>query len=195
MWEELIEKMRSIRLHMTASALICVILGVVLLIWPTQVTALVAYFIGGLLIVIGGIQVIGKIFNDNNRSSGLLVGLVVLAIGVWIILQPTKAVSFIPIVIGVVLVVSGVQNLSLAISGKRANADRWGLMIASAILSIVFGVLCVACAFGVIKLVMRLVGLALIYDGISSMLMVHHVNMAERAVDSVILREEDVDDF
>ena len=195
MWDEFVEKMKAIRLHMTASALVCVVLGIVLLIWPGQVTTIVAYFIGAMLVIIGVIQIISKIADDVNRSSGLLVGLLVAVIGIWIIIHPDVAISLIPIVIGVVLVVNGIQNLALAINGKRAEADRWGWMVVTALITLIFGALCIICAFGVIKLVMRLVGLALIFDGVSSMLMVHHVNVAERAYDTVILREEDVDDF
>ena len=195
MWDEFVEKMKTIRLHMTASALVCVILGIVFMIWPGQVTTIAAYFVGAMLVLIGAIEIVSKIVNDENRSSGLLVGLLVLVIGIWIILHPEVAISLIPIVIGVVLVVNGIQNLSLALSGKRADADRWGWMIVTALITLIFGILCIVCAFGVIKLVMRLVGLALIFDGVSSMVMVHHVNVAERAVDTVILHEEDVDDF
>jgi len=105
------------------------------------------------------------------------------------------AVSLIPMVIGVVLVVSGIQELSLAITAKNVDASKWGWMVAGAALTILFGILCICVAFNIVTIAMRLLGLFLIYDGVSSMLMVHHVNVAERVVDSTITKEEDVDDF
>ena len=195
MLDNIIEKLKSIRLHITASATACLALGVVFLIWPTQVTNIIAYVVGGLLVVIGGIQAVSKIVNNENRSSGLLVGLLILIIGVWIIFHPQTTVSLIPMVIGVVLVVSGIQELSLAITAKNVDASKWGWMILGAVITIVFGIICICVAFKIVTIAMRLLGLFLIYDGISSMVMVHHVNVAERVVDSTITREEDVDDF
>lgn len=195
MLDNIIEKLKSIRLHITASAVACVALGVVFLIWPQQITNFIAYIVGALLIAFGAIQAITKIVNNENRSSGLLIGLLILIIGIWIIVHPQTAVSLIPMVIGVVLVVSGIQELSLAITAKNVDSSKWGWMIAGAALTIVFGILCIGVAFNIVTIAMRLLGLFLIYDGISSMVMVHHVNVAERVVDSTITREEDVDDF
>ena len=195
MFDNIIEKLKAIRLHMTLSALICVILGVIFLIWPAQVTSLIAIAVGVLLIVIGAVQVISKLINEENRSSGLLVGFIVLILGVWILVNPSKAASIIPIVIGVVLVASGVQELSLSFTAKNVDATKWGWMIAGSVLTILFGIVCICMAFSIIKVAMRLLGLFLIYDGVSSMIMVRHVNVAERVVDSVVTKEEDVDDF
>ncbi|MCR4674982.1 MAG: DUF308 domain-containing protein [Lachnospiraceae bacterium] len=195
MLDDIIEKLKSIRLHITMSAVVCVVLGFIFLIWPTQVTNLIAYIVGILLVVIGAIQAGSKIINEENRSSGLLIGALILIIGIWIIVHPETAVSLIPIVIGVVLVVSGVQELSLAFTAKNVDSSSWGWMIAGAALTIVFGIICICVAFNIVTIAMRLLGLFLIYDGISSMLMVHHVNVAERVVDSTVTKEEDIDDF
>jgi uncharacterized membrane protein HdeD (DUF308 family) len=195
MFDNLVEKLKSIRLHITASAVACVALGVVFLIWPAQVTNVITFVVGALLIAFGAIQVITKIVNDEHRSSGLLVGLLIVVIGIFIIVNSKLAVSLIPMVIGVVLVVSGIQELSLAITAKNVDASKWGWMVAGAVLTILFGILCICVAFNIVTIAMRLLGLFLIYDGVSSMLMVHHVNVAERVVDSTITKEEDVDDF
>ncbi len=195
MFDNIIEKLKAIRLHITVSALVCVVLGFIFLIWPAQVTELIAFAVGVLLIVIGAVQVISKLINEDKKYTGILVGFIVLILGVWILISPARAASIIPIVIGVVLVASGVQELSLAITAKNVDANKWGWMIAGSVLTIVFGIICVCMAFSIIKVAMRLLGLFLIYDGISSMIMVRHVNVAERVVDSVVTKEEDVDDF
>ena len=148
MFDTIVEKLKAIRLHITATALACVILGFIFLIWPSQVTSLIAIAVGVLLIVIG-----------------------------------------------VVLVASGVQELRLSFAAKSVDATKWGWMIAGSAITIVFGIICIFAAFEILNLAMRLLGLFLIYDGVSSMIMVRHVNVAERVVDSVVTKEEDVDDF
>ena len=65
-----------------------------------------------------------------------------------------------------------------------------------AILNIVLGILCICYAFGLVKLGMILIGIMLIYDGISDMFIIHKVNKASKEfVDSTILHEENIDDY
>lgn len=65
-----------------------------------------------------------------------------------------------------------------------------------AVLNIVLGVLCIGNAFGLVEIGMMLIGIMLIYDGISDMFIVHKVNKAAKdVVDSTITREENVDDY
>ena len=65
-----------------------------------------------------------------------------------------------------------------------------------AILNIVLGVLCICNAVGLVKLGMILIGIMLIYDGLSDMFIVHKVNKASKEfVDSTILHEENLDDY
>ncbi len=195
MVDNFIEKLKAIRLHITATALACVILGFIFLIWPEAVTNFIAVAVGIILIAIGGIYVISKLINQENKFTGMLVGFIVLILGVWILVHPTSAASIIPIVIGVVLVASGVQELRLSFAAKNVDATKWGWMIVGSVVTIIFGIICICMAFAILKTAMRLLGLFLIYDGVSSMVMVRHVNVAERVVDSVVTKEEDVDDF
>ena len=44
-------------------------------------------------------------------------------------------------------------------------------------------------------MIISIIGIMLIYDGITDMLIVHRVNKASRYVDSEILHEEDIDEF
>ena len=165
------------------------------MIWPEAVTNIIAVAVGIILIAIGGIYVISKLVNQENKFTGMLVGFIVLILGVWILVHPTSAASIIPIVIGVVLVASGVQELRLSFAAKNVDAAKWGWMIVGSVVTIIFGIICICMAFAILKTAMRLLGLFLIYDGVSSMVMVRHVNVAERVVDSVVTKEEDVDDF
>ena len=84
----------------------------------------------------------------------------------------------------------------MAAAGSKANASRvWG-MILMAVIDLIAGVLTVLYAFGIVKLSMVVLGIMLVYDGISSMVVVGKVNHAEKmVVDSKILREQDIDDL
>ena len=103
-------KLKEIRANVIAAGLLYIVLGFLFIAYPRQVVGTLSTFIGVLLVVIGVIQVFGKIFDEDNRASGMLVGALLAVIGVWIILNPEFTASILPIVIGVMLVVSAIQK-------------------------------------------------------------------------------------
>lgn len=191
----MIDKLKQIRLHVTLAAVLCLILGVVFLFYPGTVTMFLARILAIILILVGATMLLGEWFNEK-RSSTMLVAVLIAGIGVWFFTKPNNAASLIPIVIGVILVVNGIQDITFAFAGKVAKASRWGLIIFFGVLNIIAGVVAICYAFQVISIAMQLLGVMLIYDGISSMFIVHKVNSAERdVVDSTIQSEEDIDDY
>jgi uncharacterized membrane protein HdeD (DUF308 family) len=151
------------------SAVLCIALGVVLIVWPGETIDIVCKVLAAGLIILGGVELFSYITNRNGYMFTGILGLIVLIIGVWIFLKPSSIVSLVPIVIGVILAVHGVQDVKMALESKNGGYDRWWIMLIIAIISIAFGVLCIVNAFGMVKLAMQFVGVALIYDGISDL--------------------------
>ena len=192
MFNDLIDRLKAIRLHFTVTAVLEVVLGVVLLIWPLTVVGLLAKILGVVLIVTGLVELVAKIFDDTARAAGILIGLILVVLGGWIVIHPAGIISIIPIIIGVGLIAHGVQNFSLALDGKKYSAPRWGWMLFASVFTMVLGVICIVCALRVVDIAVRVGGFFLIYDGLASILMVHRVNKASRDVDSVIIEETDI---
>ena len=151
------------------SAVLCIALGVVLIVCPGETIDIVCKVLAAGLIILGGVELFSYITNRNGYMFTGILGLIVLIIGVWIFLKPSSIVSLVPIVIGVILAVHGVQDVKMALESKNGGYDRWWIMLIIAIISIAFGVLCIVNAFGMVKLAMQFVGAALIYDGISDL--------------------------
>ena len=151
------------------SAVLCIALGVVLIVWPGETIDIVCKVLAAGLIILGGVELFSYITNRNGYMFTGILGLIVLIIGVWIFLKPSSIVSLVPIVIGVILAVHGVQDVKMALESKNGGYDRWWIMLIIAIISIAFGVLCIVNAFGMVKLAMQFVGAALFYDGISDL--------------------------
>ncbi len=192
MFSDMLDKLKSIRLHFTLTAVLEVILGVVLLIWPLTVVGILAKVVGVIVIAMGAIEIFAKIFDDYARAAGILTGLVLVILGGWIVLHPAGIVSIIPIIIGVGLVVHGIQNFTLALAGKRTGAPKWGFLVVLSVITILLGVVSIVCAIRVVDIAVRVAGLFMILDGLGSIFMVHRVNKAERDIDSVITRESDI---
>lgn len=192
----MMDKLKSIKIDVTLAAVLSVVLGVLLVIWPATVITVLARVIAIILMVSGIVSLIPRLMDEVKSYTSIIVSLLITLIGLWMFLSPQAVASIIPIAIGVLLVVHGVQDLSLALEGKKTKAHNWWSIPLMAILNTVLGVLCICNAFGLVKLGMILIGIMLIYDGLSDMFIVHKVNKASKEfVDSTILHEENLDDY
>ncbi len=163
------ETIKRLKVNIILSALVCAALGVVLLVWPAQTLDIFCKILAVGLIVIGAVQLTGYFMNRSLHPFAAPLGVIVLLVGIWIFIRPESIVSLVPIVIGVMLCVHGVQDLRLALETKNNGYDRWWGMIIVAVISLAFGVLCIVNAFGLVTLALQFIGVALIYDGISDL--------------------------
>ena len=95
-------------------------------------------------------------------------------------MKPETVVSLVPIVIGVILVVLGIKDIRLAVETKRNRYDRWWSVLIMAVVSLALGILCIVYAFGLVKMAMIGVGIALIYDGLSDLWIVSRAAKAAK---------------
>ena len=83
--------LKGLKANYTISALLCVILGLVLLIWPGTTTQIVCMLLGIVLFTYGAIQIVLYLFNRERTivSQGMLVlGIIFAVIAGWILLKP-----------------------------------------------------------------------------------------------------------
>ena len=192
------EKLKKIKLNVTLSAILTVVLGVVLLIYPESSILVAAKAIAAIIILVGALQLIHVLLDPLNihKTASAIVALIILVFGVYLFFFPSIIVKIIPIIIGILLVVHGVQDLSLAVESKGYKADRWWLGLVFGLISILAGLYCIISAFKLVAFVTMITGIMLIYDGLSDMIVVHKVNKAARdVVDSKIISEEDIEDY
>lgn len=166
------EALKRIKADVILSAILCIALGVVLIIWSEETIRLACIAVAIGLMIIGTVNLIGYFMDRIMHPFSGALGLVVLLIGIWIFLKPESVVSLIPIVIGVILAIHGIQDIKFSFEAKKNNYDRWWGMLLMALISLVFGVLCIVHAFGIVKLAMIFIGIALIYDGLSDLCIV-----------------------
>ncbi len=191
------EKLKNMKIDVTLSAVLSIAIGVLFVFWPAQVTILFARVLAVILIDAGAINFISKLITPTGKYMGMVVSLVIALIGVWIFVSPTIVAQIIPIAIGVLLVVHGVQDVALALEAKANQANNWWSILLMAALNLICGVICICNAFGLVVIGMIVIGIMMIYDGLSDMFIVHKVTRAAKdvVVDSQILHEEDVEDY
>lgn len=186
------EKIKDLRLNITVSGILSIIIGILLLIYPAQSLSTIGKAIGAIIVLAGVFVIISQLFENGFNAMGMVVGGVLAVIGIWIFMAPGAIVSIIPIAIGVLLVVHGLQDLGLAMEATKLHAPRPWLSFIIAIVNIFLGVICIADAFHMVTLATRIIGLMLMYDGITDVFTVHKVRKATKIVDVDIISEEDI---
>lgn len=105
---------------------------------------------------------IRKRSNININNNELVLGIILLAFGLIILLNQVEFISILPIIIGMWLIIKSVMKFQLAINLKSMMAEKWGWVLASAILMFIFGVLIVLNPFATVITLTRFVGIMLL---------------------------------
>jgi uncharacterized membrane protein HdeD (DUF308 family) len=95
-----------------------------------------------------------------------IVGILMILLGLFIILNPSKLASVIPITIGLYLIIIAISKLSDSFEYKSANYDKWYNFLLSSILTLIIGLVILFNPFETVTLVIRIVGVVLLIDGL-----------------------------
>ncbi len=181
--------LRGIKANYTASAVLCALLGLVLLIWPGTTTQIVCMLLGVVLLSYGVIQ-IGIYLFARERTIGLqgmlVLGIVFAVIGAWILFNPRMIIKAVPVIVGLLIVIHGVHNFAQAIALQKDGYDRWWLALLLAALTVLFGGVLIYNPFEAVELVVRMIGVFLVYDGLSDVWILSRVFKVKRDKEKVV---------
>lgn len=139
-----------------------VLVGILLLVWPSRSLEVIAILVGIDLLLVGAIQIglaIGE--PSGSRTGALLRGAFAGIAGLIVIRHPGGSLLVIALAVGIYLVLAGVMKL---VSAFEASVGR-GWLLLGAVLDLAIGVLIVAWPkFGITSLAV-LLGIALVLRG------------------------------
>ena len=181
--------LKGLKVNYTASALVCVVVGLVLLIWPGTTTQIVCMILGLALLIYGAVQVFLYLASKerNMISQGMmLLGVVVAVIVVWILIKPEMIIMAVPVIVGILIAIHGIHNISQAITLKKNQYDGWWIACLMGILTVALGAVLIYNPFSVVNTVVRLIGIFLIYDGLSDMWIISRVFQVKKGNGRVV---------
>lgn len=186
------ETLKNLRVNVTLGAVLCVIFGIFCIVHPIKTMDIITTIIGILFVIAGIVEFFTGILGDNKNISNIALGVIILLVGIFILVHKSSATTIIPIIIGIIMIVSAIQDFSLASSGKNASAPFWQGILISAAVKLVFGIISILCAFSIVKVTTVVLGVFLLLDGVASIFTVAKVNHAEGVFDSKINSETDL---
>jgi uncharacterized membrane protein HdeD (DUF308 family) len=147
-----------------AGGLVTLVVGVLLLVWPSRTLATVAVIVGVYLLLAGALE-IGLAFSErsDSRTGALLRGALAGIAGLIVIRHPGGSTQLVALAVGIVLVLSGVMKLTVLGAGVGVGGRGWLLL--EALVDLAIGVLLVAWPkFGVSSFAVVL-GISLLVSG------------------------------
>lgn len=168
------------------NAVIMVVLGLVLVIWPQVLGVMLCYLLGGALILMGVIQLIGFLRGERlgfYNKFNMFMGIVLVLLGLWICTQPHIVLSIIPVVVGIIVVIHGLMDIQYTLDIKKAGNAKWWIALIAAIITLIIGLLLVCNPFTAYEITMVLLGVAMLYDGGSDLVLLIFSYLAQRDTD------------
>ena len=180
---------KSLKVNYSLSAVICVILGIVLLVWPGQSTHVVCMVLGIVLGGFGLIQIILYLATKEKTMvshSMMMLGVVLAVIGGWIVLKPETIIKAVPMIVGILIVIHGFHNAVQAIDLKKMQYDNWWVALLLSLLTVALGVVLICNPFTIVDTVVRIIGAFLVYDGLSDMWILSRVFKTKKNREKII---------
>lgn len=180
---------KSLKVNYSLSAVICVILGIVLLVWPGQSTQVVCMVLGIVLGGFGLIQIILYLATKEKTMvshSMMMLGVVLAVIGGWIVLKPETIIKTVPMIVGILIVIHGFHNAVQAIDLKKMQYDNWWVALLLSLLTVALGVVLICNPFTIVDTVVRIIGAFLVYDGLSDMWILSRVFKTKKNREKII---------
>lgn len=155
-------------------AFVFVVLGICFLAWPQTSLFTICYVIGAVILAWGVIRILNFIKNRqlNHTFSfqfNLIVGIFLAVAGLLLIINPNLLIPILPILVGIVITADGLQKIKAGLDSKRMNHEKWWLIIIVALITIIFGISLILNPFAASNAMVRLLGIALIIDGVQNL--------------------------
>ena len=146
-------------------ALITMVLGAVLVVWPDRSVRLMCTLLGAALLICGLVYILGWLV--RRREGGisaftLIPGVVLSGLGIWLMTSSDSVIALVQYVFGAVVIFHGVLDVQSSVSLMRQGAARWWLDLALSALTLALGALILINPFGTFAALMTLVGLSLV---------------------------------
>lgn len=171
----MINFIRSIKVNLLSSAILCVILGIVLVAYPDTSMTLVCRAVGVIVLITGLGLVFGYLKSGKEHWYGkieLVFGTILAIVGGFLILRPLGLISIIPIIFGILFIYHGLANMRQAMELRQYKDKGWWLPVLIAATTVLLGIFIINYPIRTMDIIMRVIGACLIYDGLANTVLV-----------------------
>ena len=121
--------------------------------------------------------------------TSVVMGIILAVVGGWLLLRPTLIAVIIPRIIGVLICFHGFGDFGDAITLRKNKSPRAMAALILGIITILLGAVLVVNPFSAFTTVVRIIGLVLIYDGVSDLWITSQVSYAIKLAEKELPHE------
>ena len=166
------ERLKNMTVSFVFLSVLYLMLGVVLLLWPTLVMDIISYAFGAILLLYGLFAIIGFYRSEDRRGGaflGLFLGIVAAAVGAIMVLYPPLIQSIIPVILGLYIAIDGLLSLKRTLELQRMDYARWNVNLILSVISAALGIFVVFHPLLTEAALFRVIGIVLLYAGVSDL--------------------------
>ncbi|HCW24415.1 MAG TPA: hypothetical protein DGX96_12655 [Lachnospiraceae bacterium] len=179
------DRIRSMKLTKTIISIITIVVGLVLIIWSRQSLNIICSIVGWILCAAGVVAVVLYFVNYKDRSVitylTLVMGVFVAVIGLWLAINPQVLETLLPSIFGLIIVISGIMNISESMTVRRQNGSFAASLLLAAI-TIVLGLVIFFHPQAFNDFIMIFIGIGLLYDGVSNLVIMSMISTKAKEV-------------
>ena len=164
---------KQLKWSIIVMAIAYIVLGVVLIMYPSQVQNLISYILAFASIAMGIVNLIQYTRLDTNQivnSYDLVLGFSTMIGGILIIINVERFEQLVLIVMGFMILVSGVMKLQSSVNLMRLRSTSWQVPFAMAMICIVYGIIMLINPFGAGGFFFAMMGIGFILSGITDII-------------------------
>lgn len=183
------ERLKQIKANYIIEAIVMIIVGIVLIVWSKASLVVMARAFAVMLFMAGILMVVTYFFLKERNlvmHGGLVMGIIVAVIGVWIFMQPETFTELIPKLFGVFILVSGIMNVVQTIKLARYHYNFWWVALIFALVTIILGGFLLFNPALTNEIIVTVIGIFLIYNGITNLWTITRLTRYAKGVSQAI---------
>lgn len=145
-------------------SILYMVAGGVLVLFPYSSIKWIMMVLGALFLIYG-ISCVNASLRSRTTE-----GIVLMVLGLLLIIGPQFVLNLLPVILGALILAYGIREIQQAWQKKQLGGSRWGVDLAIAIAITLLGASLIANPSSLVKLLVKLVGVLIIYEGAAPLL-------------------------
>lgn len=167
--------MRTAKIGYIVMSALLILAGIVLIVHPSFSISVIGIATGVIMIIFGIFKLVGYFSKDLFRLAfqyDLAFGILLIALGAIVLLKPESVMNFICIAMGISVLADGLFKIQIAADSRRFGIKGWWIILASAIIAGIVGMVLVFRPSGSTQVLTVIFGISILADGLLNLVTV-----------------------
>lgn len=162
----------AVRSNMLVQAIVFIVLGIVVLVWPGITVTAIVYLFGAIFALSGIASLVGygRMSSQSYKSPAVLTsGIFMCVLALVVFIFPQAVASFISLILGIVLVLCGVVSAVRAVELRTLGGSSWIIALVIGAMVAIGGIVIVANPFETTLMFIYVLGALMILNGVGDL--------------------------